>query len=284
MKGIILAGGKGKRVYPMSQSVPKSLLPVYDKPLIYYPLTTLIENNIKKICIITNPEYLFLFEKLLGDGSGFGVSIEYRTQKKPSGIAQAFTIAKNFIKNDNVTLILGDNLFYGGTIFKKAFKNFKSGATVFGYEVSDPSRYGIVEFDSKNKVISIEEKPTTPKSNYAIPGLYIFDNKVKKVAKSLKPSKRGELEITDVIKYYFNMCELKTSKINRGCAWLDTGTSKSLNEASEYVRVIEQRQGIKIGCPEEAAFKAGFLSKKSLQEKVEKMPHVEYKEYLRKLL
>ena len=262
MKGIILAGGKGTRVYPMTLGVAKSLLPVYDKPLIYYSLSTFIENGIDDICIISSPEHLPSFKATLGNGSRFGVKLTYAEQAEPKGIAEAFTIAKSFIKRDNVSLLLGDNLFYGSSVFSRAFKNFSSGGTVFAYEVNDPE----------------------PKTNLAIPGLYIFDNSVIGVAKGLKPSKRGELEITDVIQHYLDKKDLKVYRINRGCAWLDAGTCQSMDEAGEYVRVIEQRQGIKIGCPEEAAYKAGLLSKKDLQRVTSKMPDVEYKEYLERLL
>jgi glucose-1-phosphate thymidylyltransferase len=283
MKGIILAGGNGTRVYPLTLGVTKSLLPIYDKPLIYYSLTTFIENGINDICIITNPNDINSFQKLLGDGSRFGVSIEYLCQAKPNGIAEAFVIAKNFIKRDDVSLLLGDNIFYGSSVFSRAFKRFSSGGSIFAYEVHDPERYGVIKLDSKGNAVSIEEKPENPKTNLAIPGLYMFDKSVVKIAESLKPSARGELEITDVIQSYLDQENLKVYKINRGCAWLDAGTCQSMNEAGEYVRVIEQRQGIKIGCPEEAAYKAGLLSKKDLQRVTSKMPDVEYKEYLERL-
>jgi len=284
MKGIILAGGKGTRVYPMTLGVTKSLLPVYDKPLIYYSLSTFLENNINEICIISSPEHLPAFKATLGNGSRFGAKLVYKEQAEPKGIAEAFTIAKNFIKQDNVSLLLGDNLFYGSSVFSRAFKNFINGGAVFAYEVHDPERYGVVELNKSGKPLSIEEKPKNPKTNLAIPGLYIFDNKVVDIAGRLKPSLRGELEITDVIKAYFMGECLKVHKINRGCAWLDAGTCESMDQAGEYVRVIEQRQGVKIGCPEEAAFKAGFLSKESLQKEINKMPDVEYKYYLERLL
>tara|TARA_R100000008_G_scaffold58463_2_gene36289 strand:+ start:2119 stop:2976 length:858 start_codon:yes stop_codon:yes gene_type:complete len=284
MKGIILVGGKGTRVYPMTLGVPKSLLPIYDKPLIYYSLSTFLENGINDICVISTPEHLPAFKLTLGDGSRFGAKISYKEQTEPKGIAEAFTIAKNFIKQDNVSLLLGDNLFYGSSVFSRAFKNFSSGGSIFAYEVNDPERYGVIQLSKSGVPLSLEEKPQNPKTNLAIPGLYIFDKSVVKVATSLKPSARGELEITDVIQFYLNQKNLKVYKINRGCAWLDAGTCQSMNEAGEYVRVIEQRQGIKIGCPEEAAFKAGFLSKKSLEQEILKMPNVEYKTYLNKLL
>lgn len=283
MKAIILAGGKGTRVYPMTLGIPKSLLPVYDKPLIYYSLSTLIENGINDICIISSPDHLPSFKKTLGNGSRFGINLVYKEQIEPKGIADAFTIAKNFIKQDNVALLLGDNLFYGSSVFSRAFKNFSSGGSVFAYEVNDPERYGVIELSKTGLPISLEEKPKNPKTNLAVPGLYIFDHSVVKIAASLKPSARGELEITDVIQVYLDQKNLKVYKINRGCAWLDAGTCQSINEAGEYVRVIEQRQGIKIGCPEEAAYKAGLLSKKDLQRVTSKMPDVEYKEYLERL-
>ena len=284
MKGIILAGGKGTRVYPMTLGVPKALLPIYDKPLIYYSLSTLIENGVDDICIISSPEHLDSFKKTLGNGSRFGVNLVYKEQAEPKGIADAFTIAKNFIKQDDVALLLGDNLFYGSSVFSRAFKNFSSGGSVFAYEVNDPERYGVIELSKTGLPVSLEEKPEKPKTNLAVPGLYLFDHSVVKVAESLELSPRGELEITDVIQYYLDNKKLKVYKINRGCAWLDAGTCKSMDEAGEYVRVIEQRQGIKIGCPEEAALKSGFLSKKTLQKEISSMPNVEYKSYLEMLI
>jgi glucose-1-phosphate thymidylyltransferase len=284
MKGIILAGGKGTRVYPTTLGVTKSLLPIYDKPLIYYSLSTFIENGINEICIISSPDHLPSFKKTLGDGSRFGINLSYKEQAEPKGIPQAFTIAKDFIKQDSVALLLGDNLFYGSSVFSRAFKNFSSGGVIFAYEVKDPERYGVIELNKSGKPLSIEEKPEKPKTNLAIPGLYMFDSSVVKIAEKLKPSDRGEEEITDVIKSYLNDKKLKVYRINRGCAWLDAGTCQSMNEAGEYVRVIEQRQGVKIGCPEESAFKAGFLSKESLQKEIDKMPEVEYKSYLKMLI
>ncbi len=284
MKGIILAGGKGTRVYPMTLGVAKSLLPVYDKPLIYYSLSTFLENGINEICIISTPEHLPAFKSTLGDGSRFGAKLSYKEQAEPKGIAQAFTIAKNFIKQDNVSLLLGDNIFYGSSVFSRAFKNFISGSTIFAYEVNDPERYGVIELTKSGKPIGIEEKPQNPKTNLAIPGLYIFDNKVVNMASRLKPSVRGELEISDLIKAYLVGESLKVLRINRGCAWLDAGTCESINQASEYVKVIEERQGIKIGCPEEAAFKSGLLSKKQLEEQTQKMPNMEYRHYLERII
>jgi glucose-1-phosphate thymidylyltransferase len=280
MKGIILAGGAGSRLYPLTLVASKQLQPVYDKPMVYYPLTTLIEGGIRELCLISTPHDLPRFEQLLGDGSRFGVKIDYRVQEKPAGIAQAFLIAESFIGKDNVTLILGDNIFYGGDTFQKAFAEFKSGETIFGYHVNDPERYGVVEFDVQGNAISIEEKPKLPKSNYAVPGLYICDNSVVEIAKNLKPSARGELEITAVNVEYLRRGQLKVQRLTRGFAWLDAGTSSSLHEASAYVQTIEKRAGIKIGCPEEAAFHSGILSLAQLEEQVAKMPNCEYRAYL----
>jgi len=280
MKGIILAGGAGSRLYPLTLVASKQLQPVYDKPMVYYPLTTLIEGGIRELCLISTPQDLPRFRQLLGDGSRFGVSIEYREQPKPAGIAQAFVIGESFVGSDSVTLILGDNIFYGDDNFHRAFTNFKSGATIFGYHVNDPERYGVVEFDAQGQAISIEEKPKQARSNYAVPGLYIFDNQVINIARNLKPSARGELEITDVNVAYMQRRELHVQRLARGFAWLDAGTSSSLHEASAYVQTIETRQGIKIGCPEEAAFRHGFLSLAQLEEQTGKMPKCEYRAYL----
>jgi glucose-1-phosphate thymidylyltransferase len=276
MKGIILAAGKGSRLYPTSLAVNKQLMPIYDKPMIYYPLTTLIENKINEICIICNIEALSSFKDLLGDGSRFGIKIVYKVQKSPRGIADAFIIAKSFLKNaDGVTLILGDNIFYGAKdVLEQAFLDFSSGATIFGYKVNDPERYGVVEFSNDGVALSIEEKPKNPKSNYAIPGFYIYDTNVVDVAENLKPSKRGELEITDVNKVYLRDGTLK--------AWLDAGTCESFSDSSAYVQAIEKRQGIKIGCPEEASYKSGFLTKAQLKKIVRQMPDSEYKNYFKK--
>jgi glucose-1-phosphate thymidylyltransferase len=284
MKGIILAGGAGSRLYPLTLVASKQLQPVYDKPMVYYPLTTLIEGGIRELCLISTPHDLPRFAQLLGDGSRFGVSIEYRDQAKPAGIAQAFLIAESFIGRDNVTLILGDNIFYGGDSFYRAFAEFKSGETIFGYHVNDPERYGVVEFDADGHAISIEEKPKQPKSNYAVPGLYICDNEVVGIAKNLKPSARGELEITAVNVEYLRRGVLRVQRLTRGFAWLDAGTSSSLHEASAYVQTIEKRAGIKIGCPEEAAFRNGFLSLAQLEEQIEKMPGCEYRGYLSEVI
>lgn len=280
MKGIILAGGAGSRLYPLTLVASKQLQPVYDKPMVYYPLTTLIEVGIREVCLISTPQDLPRFRQLLGDGTAWGLSIEYREQAKPEGIAQAFLIAESFIGPDAVTLILGDNVFYGGDSFQKAFAEFKTGATIFGYHVQDPERYGVVEFDLSGRAISIEEKPKVPKSNYAVPGLYVFDNEVVTITRNLKPSARGELEITDVNVAYLRRGTLRVHRLGRGFAWLDAGTSSSLHEASAYVQTIEKRQGIKIGCPEEAAFRRNFLSLAQLEALVQKMPRCEYRDYL----
>jgi len=284
MKGIILAGGAGSRLYPLTLVASKQLQPVYDKPMVYYPLTTLIEGGIRELCLISTPHDLPRFAQLLGDGSRFGVFIEYREQAKPAGIAQAFLIAESFIGKDNVTLILGDNIFYGGESFLRAFTEFKSGETIFGYHVHDPERYGVVEFDANGHAISIEEKPKQPKSNYAVPGLYICDNEVVNIAKNLKPSARGELEITAVNVEYLRLGKLRVQRLTRGFAWLDAGTSSSLHEASAYVQTIEKRAGIKIGCPEEAAFRSGFLSLEKLEAQISKMPNCEYGDYLNEVV
>jgi glucose-1-phosphate thymidylyltransferase len=280
MKGIILAGGAGSRLFPLTLVASKQLQPVFDKPMVYYPLTTLIEGGIREFCLISTPHDLPRFKQLLGDGSAWGLSFDYREQAKPQGIAQAFLIADSFIGKDAVTLILGDNVFYGGDSFHKAFGDFQGGATIFGYHVTDPHRYGVVEFDANGQAISIEEKPKQPKSNYAVPGLYIYDNSVVTITKNLKPSARGELEITDVNVEFMRRGRLHVRRLNRGFAWLDAGTSSSLHEASAYVQTIEKRAGIKIGCPEEAAFRRGFLSLDRLAELTDKMPKCEYRDYL----
>jgi len=284
MKGIILAGGAGSRLFPLTLVASKQLQPVYDKPMIYYPLTTLIENGIRELCLISTPHDLPRFRTLLGDGKSWGVTIDYREQAKPAGIAQAFLIAESFIGRDPVTLILGDNIFYGSDGFKKAFADFQSGASIFGYRVHDPERYGVVEFDGDGRALSIEEKPTKPRSYHAVPGLYVYDNEVVNITKNLKPSARGELEITDVNVVYLKRGTLRVYRLSRGFAWLDAGTSSSLHDASAYVQTIEKRQGIKIGCPEEAAFRRGFINEKELENLAGKMPNCEYREYLQRLL
>lgn len=280
MKGIILAGGAGSRLYPLTLVASKQLQPVYDKPMVYFPLTTLLENGIHEICLISTPHDLPRFEQLLGDGKSWGVSIEYREQVKPAGIAQAFLIAESFIGSDAVALILGDNIFYGGDGFQRAFGGFRSGAIVFGYHVHDPERYGVVEFDAQGKAVSIEEKPCRPKSNYAVPGLYLFDNQIVEITKALRPSARGELEITDVNLTYLQRGQLQVQLLGRGFAWLDAGTSSSLHDASAYVQTIERRQGVKIGCPEEAAFRQGFISLAEFEALADRMPKCEYRTYL----
>jgi glucose-1-phosphate thymidylyltransferase len=280
MKGIILAGGAGSRLFPLTLVASKQLQPVFDKPMVYYPLTTLVEGGIRELCLISTPQDLPRFRQLLGDGSAWGLTIDYREQEKPEGIAQAFLIAESFIGKDAVTLILGDNIFYGGDVFLKVFRDFKKGAAIFGYHVNDPERYGVVEFNGNGQAISIEEKPKHPKSNYAVPGLYIYDNRVVQITKDLRPSARGELEITDVNVEYLRRGELHVYCLNRGFAWLDAGTTTSLHEASAYVQTIERRQGIKIGCPEEAAFRRGFLALGQLEALTQKMPRCEYRDYL----
>ena len=284
MKGIILAGGAGSRLFPLTLVASKQLQPVYDKPMVYYPLTTLIEGGVREFCLISTPHDLPRFRQLLGDGSAWGLSIDYREQPKPQGIAQAFLIAASFIGKDAVTLILGDNVFYGSDGFHRAFADFKSGATIFGYHVNDPERYGVVEFDSEGQALSIEEKPKRPRSNYAVPGLYIYDNNILTITRDLKPSPRGELEITDVNVEYLRRGELRVHRLSRGFAWLDAGTSSSLHEASAYVQTIEKRQGVKIGCPEEASFRQGFLSLKQLQALTASLPRCEYRSYLENVI
>jgi glucose-1-phosphate thymidylyltransferase len=280
MKGIILAGGAGSRLFPLTLVASKQLQPVYDKPMVYYPLTTLIEGGIREFCLISTPSDLPRFRQLLGDGSQWGLRIEYREQPKPEGIAQAFLIAESFIGGDGVTLILGDNVFYGSDSFHRAFAEFKTGATIFGYHVNDPERYGVVAFDAKGCATSIEEKPKVPKSNFAVPGLYIFDNQVVPITRALRPSARGELEITDVNLEYLRRGQLHVHRLSRGFAWLDAGTSSSLHEASAYVQTIEKRQGVKIGCPEEAAFRQGFITFSHIQALTKRLPNCEYRAYL----
>ncbi|MEP6512382.1 MAG: glucose-1-phosphate thymidylyltransferase RfbA [Parafilimonas sp.] len=284
MKGIILAGGSGTRLYPITKGISKQLMPVYDKPMIYYPLSVLMLAGIHEILIITTPDDNLQFQRLLGNGNELGCMFSYAVQHTPNGLAQAFVIGENFIEEDKVALILGDNIFYGAG-FSKLVQTFKNveGAIIFAYEVSDPERYGVVEFDENYKAISLEEKPKNPKSNYAVPGLYFYDNDVVAIAKNIKPSARGEYEITDVNKVYLDKGKLKVGVMNRGLAWLDTGTFDSLHDASEFVRVIEKRQGQKIGCIEEIAFRMGFIKHPQLLKLADEYNKSGYGEYLKKI-
>lgn len=285
MKGIILAGGSGTRLHPLTLAVSKQLMPVYDKPMIYYPLSVLMMAGINEILIISTPHDLPHFKRLLGDGKNLGCSFSYAEQAVPNGLAQAFVIGADFIGNDKVALILGDNIFYGsglGTLMQQ-YKD-PNGGVVFAYHVSDPERYGVVEFDDQMKAVSIEEKPLQPKSNYAVPGLYFYDNEVIKIAKELKPSPRGEYEITDVNKYYLQAGKLKVGILDRGTAWLDTGTFASLMQAGQFVQVIEERQGLKIGCIEEIAYRMGFINKTQLHELAKPLLKSGYGTYLMSLV
>ena len=284
MKGIILAGGSGTRLHPLTLAISKQLMPVYDKPMIYYPLSVLMMAGINEALIISTPHDLPSFEKLLGDGKNLGCKFSYAEQKIPNGLAQAFVIGEKFIRKDSAALILGDNIFYGGGLGRllKQYQN-PDGGVVFAYHVSDPERYGVVEFDKKGKAISIEEKPKDPKSNYAVPGLYFYDNSVVKIAKNLKPSARGEYEITDVNKEYLKQGKLKVGILDRGTAWLDTGTFSSLMQASQFVQVIEERQDLKIGCIEEVAFRMGYINKAQLKKLAEPLMKSGYGNYLVKL-
>jgi glucose-1-phosphate thymidylyltransferase len=284
MKGIILAGGSGTRLYPITKGISKQLMPIYDKPMIYYPLSILMLAGIREILIITTPEDSDQFKRLLGDGKELGCDFQYAVQATPNGLAQAFVIGESFIGNDKVALILGDNIFYGSG-FSQLVQSFNDveGAAVFAYEVNDPERYGVVEFDANKKVISIEEKPTQPKSNYAVPGLYFYDNSVVGIAKSIQPSSRGEYEITAVNNEYLKQGKLKVGIMNRGTAWLDTGTFDSLSDASEFVRVIEKRQSQKIGCIEEVAWRMGYINKDQLKKLAEQYAKSGYGSYLMNL-
>jgi glucose-1-phosphate thymidylyltransferase len=285
MKGIVLAGGSGTRLYPITKAISKQLMPIYDKPMIYYPLSILMMAGIREILIITTPEDNSQFKRLLGDGSQVGCHFEYAVQEVPNGLAQAFVIGADFIGNDKVALVLGDNIFYGSGLGRQLQSfNDLTGGYVFAYEVSDPERYGVVEFNVDNKVISIEEKPEQPKSNYAVPGLYFYDNQVIEIATNLQPSARGEFEITDVNKEYLRRDQLKVAILDRGTAWLDTGTFDSLSDASEFVRVIEKRQGTKIGCIEEVAYRMGFINEDQLSLQADTLIKSGYGIYLHQVL
>ncbi|MCA9082796.1 MAG: glucose-1-phosphate thymidylyltransferase RfbA [Planctomycetaceae bacterium] len=284
-KGIILAGGTGSRLFPLTLGISKQMAPVYDKPMIYYPLSTLMLAGIRNVLIISSPRDLGGFEKLLGDGSRWGMSFQYQVQERPEGLAQAFILGADFIGNDHVALVLGDNIFFGRgfqTLLASA-SSLENGATIFGYEVRDPQRYGVVEFSSDGKVLSLEEKPSRPKSNFAVPGLYFYDNEVVEIARHLKPSPRGELEITDVNREYLRRGMLRVELLSRGFAWLDTGTHDSLLEAGNFVAAIEKRMGLKISCPEEIAFRKGFISADRLRDLAKDFPN-EYGEYLNYIL
>jgi glucose-1-phosphate thymidylyltransferase len=281
MKGIILAGGNATRLYPMTLVVSKQLMPVYDKPMIYYPLSTLISAGIRDILIISTPQDTSRFEKLLGDGSQIGCNFSYKVQDKPKGLADAFIVGADFIGSDKVAMILGDNIFYGSKMDEQLKQaSDPDGGVVFGYQVADPERYGVVEFDKSGKVLSIEEKPSQPKSNYVVPGLYFYDNEVVEIAKNVKPSARGEIEITEIQNVYFQKGKLKVCVLDRGTAWLDTGTFDSMHQAAQFVQVIEERQGLKIGCIEEAAWRQGFIDDNQLEKLAVPLQKSGYGQYL----
>lgn len=280
MKGILLAGGTGSRLYPLTLVANKQLQPVYDKPMVYYPLTVLMAGGIHEICLIATPEDLPQFQRLLGNGRQWGIHIEYREQARPEGIAQALLIAADFIGDGPVTLILGDNLFFGGDALPRALADFRCGASIFAYHVHNPECYGVVEFDADGKAVSLEEKPASPRSPFVVPGVYLYDSQAVDIARSLKPSARGELEITDLNREYLRRGQLHVTRLSRGFAWLDAGTSSSLFDAAAYVQTIEKRQGIKLGCPEEAALRRGFLSLVDYETLVAGLPHCEYRDYL----
>ena len=285
MKGIVLAGGSGTRLHPITLAISKQLMPIYDKPMIYYPISTLMWSGIKDILIISTPQDIPLFEKLLGDGKKYGCNFQYAVQEAPNGLAEAFIIGEDFIGDDKVALILGDNIFYGtGLSNLLQQNNDPDGGIIYAYHVLDPERYGVVEFDQSGNVVSIEEKPKVPKSNYAVPGIYFYDNSVIEIAKNIQPSKRGELEITDVNKTYLEHGKLKVSVLDKGTAWLDTGTFNSLMQASQFVQVIEERQGLKIGAIEEAAFKMGFIDEDQLREVAKSLTKSGYSKHLLSLL
>ena len=285
MKGIILAVGSGTRLYPITKGISKQLIPIYDKPMIYYPLSTLMLAGITDILVISTPEYTPLFEQLLGDGSDIGISLTYKVQEKPNGLAEAFILGADFIGNDSVCLILGDNIYYGSGLSKLVQEAAEKtdGATVFGYHVNDPERFGVVDFDSNMKALSIEEKPENPKSNYAVTGLYFYDNTVVEKAKNLKPSDRGELEITDINKLYLDEGKLDVKLMGRGYAWLDTGTHDSMMEAASFIATIQKRQNLKVACLEEIAYRMGYISKEKLVELAQPMKKNDYGQYLLRL-